>query len=187
MMKYLIVGLGNIGAEYEFTRHNIGFEVLDYFVKKDEKFFKQETLGSLAELKYRGRTLYLLKPNTYMNRSGKSVSYWMNKLKIPKENIFVVVDDLALPFGKLRIRSSGSDAGHNGLKDINFTLGGNDYPRLRFGIGNEFKKGQQIDYVLGVWTPEESEKLPELIEKSIEAVKAFCFLGIQLTMTNFNK
>ena len=147
-MKYLIVGLGNIGPEYQNTRHNIGFKVLDAFAKASNTVFEDMRYGAVATVKLKGRTLILLKPNTYMNLSGKAVSYWMQKEKIELSNLFVVVDDLALPFGTIRLRSKGSDGGHNGLKSINQLLGTQDYTRLRFGIGNEFPKGKQVDYVL---------------------------------------
>ena len=151
-MKYLIVGLGNIGPEYQNTRHNIGFKVLDAFAKASNTVFEDMRYGAVATVKLKGRTLILLKPNTYMNLSGKAVSYWMQKEKIELSNLFVVVDDLALPFGTIRLRGKGSDGGHNGLKSINQLLGTQDYTRLRFGIGNEFPKGKQVDYVLGGWT-----------------------------------
>ena len=154
-MKYLIVGLGNIGPEYQNTRHNIGFKVLDAFAKASNTVFEDMRYGAVATVKLKGRTLILLKPNTYMNLSGKAVSYWMQKEKIELSNLFVVVDDLALPFGTIRLRGKGSDGGHNGLKSINQLLGTQDYTRLRFGIGNEFPKGKQVDYVLGEWSSEE--------------------------------
>ena len=162
-MKYLIVGLGNIGPEYQDTRHNIGFNVLDAFAKAS-----------------------LLKPNTYMNLSGKAVSYWMQKEKIALEDLLVIVDDLALPFGKMRLRAQGSDGGHNGLKNINALLGTSAYARLRFGIGNDFLKGQQIDYVLGTWQGEEAEKLPALLERGGEIITSFVLQGIIRTMNTFN-
>ena len=159
-MKYLIVGLGNIGPEYQNTRHNIGFKVLDAFAKASNTVFEDMRYGAVATVKLKGRTLILLKPNTYMNLSGKAVSYWMQKEKIELSNLFVVVDDLALPFGTIRLRGKGSDGGHNGLKSINQLLGTQDYTRLRFGIGNEFPKGKQVDYVLGEWSSEEEERFP---------------------------
>ena len=163
-MKYLIVGLGNIGPEYQNTRHNIGFKVLDAFAKASNTVFEDMRYGAVATVKLKGRTLILLKPNTYMNLSGKAVSYWMQKEKIELSNLFVVVDDLALPFGTIRLRGKGSDGGHNGLKNINQLLGTQDYARLRFGIGNEFPKGKQVDYVLGEWSPEEEERLPVMLK-----------------------
>ncbi len=186
-MKYLIVGLGNIGAEYENTRHNIGFLVVEQLAKAYEMRFKTETLGSVARVKYKSRTFVLLKPSTYMNLSGKAVRYWMQKENIDKENILVILDDLALPFGKQRLRPNGSAGGHNGLKSIESLLGDGDYARLRIGIGSDFAKGQQADYVLGDWTTEEKEQLPEIIAYANEVVKAFGVIGLQLTMTQYNK
>ena len=163
-MKYLIVGLGNIGPEYQNTRHNIGFRVLDAFVKASNAVFEDMRYGAVATVKLKGRTLILLKPNTYMNLSGKAVSYWMQKEKIDLSNLFVVVDDLALPFGTIRLRSKGSDGGHNGLKSINQLLGTQAYTRLRFGIGDNFSKGRQVDYVLGEWSDGEEERLPAMLK-----------------------
>ena len=160
-MKYLIVGLGNIGNEYQDTRHNIGFTILDAFAKASNVFFTENRYGSTCEVKMKGRTLILLKPSTFMNLSGNALRYWMQKEKIEIDNVLVVVDDLALPFGTLRLKPQGSDAGHNGLKNIQEILGHNNYPRLRFGIGNDFSKGRQVEYVLGKWTKEQSEALPE--------------------------
>lgn len=185
-MKYLIAGLGNIGKEYEFTRHNIGFEILDSLAGESGIFFKPGRYGDLAELKFRGRQLILLKPSTYMNLSGKAVSYWLNQEKIPIERLLVVTDDLALPFGKIRLRSKGSDGGHNGLKNINEVLGNSNYARLRFGIGDEFHKGQQVDYVLSKWSEEEAKNLKERLTVCSEAVKSFSFQGIDRTMSEFN-
>lgn len=185
-MKYLIAGLGNIGPEYELTRHNIGFLVLDQLADVHQANFEVSRLAEKAEIKYKGRTLHLIKPTTYMNLSGKAVAYWMNELKIPKENILVIVDDLALPFGSLRLRTKGSSAGHNGLKNIELLLGGQDYSRLRFGIGNEFGKGQQVDFVLSNFEQEEFKKLPEVIKKANEMILSFCTAGPALTMTQFN-
>ena len=184
-MKYLIAGLGNMDNEYYGTRHNVGFEVIDALNEKHEAKIKHERLGELSQIKHRGRTLYLLKPSTYMNRSGKAVQYWMEKLNIQKENIFVVVDDLNLDFGKIRIRTKGSDGGHNGLKDIQQYIG-KDYVRLRVGIGNTFHKGQQVDFVLGKWSEEEKEKLPGIIKQCSDAILSFSFRGINQTMSNFN-
>lgn len=186
-MKYLIVGLGNPGTQYEQTRHNIGFLVLDRLAEKYEGIFKTEKLADKTELKYKGRSLTLIKPNTYMNLSGKAVNYWMQQLKISKENILVIVDDIALPFGQLRMRGKGSAGGHNGLADIEEQLKGNDYPRLRFGIGNDFHKGQQADYVLSNFKPEESENLSEPIEKSCEMILAFCSIGLARAMSQYNQ
>lgn len=186
-MKYLIVGIGNIGYEYENTRHNVGFSVLDSLVEKAEIVFKSERYGARAQYKFKGRTFELLKPNTYVNLSGKAINYWLQKEKIPQSNLLVVVDDLALPFGTLRLKTKGSDAGHNGLKDINAVLGSQNYARLRFGIGDCFSRGQQVDYVLGKWDNQEQEYLPLLIEKSIQVIRSFGTIGATRTMNTFNK
>jgi len=186
-MKYLIAGLGNIGADYENTRHNVGFQLLDLMAKAAEISFKTEHLGDIATLKHKGRTLILLKPSTYMNRSGKAVRYWLQKENIPKENLLVVLDDLNLPFGKQRLRPQGSDGGHNGLKDIDEVTGGNNYARLRIGIGSDFSKGKQVDFVLGEWNTEEAEQLKEVLEYAAATTKSFAAIGLQLTMTQFNK
>jgi len=185
-MKYLIVGLGNIGNEYQDTRHNIGFTILDAFAKASNVFFTENRYGSTCEVKLKGRTLILLKPSTFMNLSGNALRYWMQKEKIAIENVLVVVDDIALPFGTLRLKPQGSDAGHNGLKNIQEILGHNNYPRLRFGIGNDFAKGRQVEYVLGKWTNEQYNALPERAERCIEIIQSFCLAGMQLTMTQFN-
>ena len=185
-MKYLIAGLGNIGPEYELTRHNIGFLILDQLADQQKANFKVDRLAEKAEFKFKGRNIHLIKPSTYMNLSGKAVSYWMNELKIPKENLLVLVDDIALPFGSLRLRTKGSSAGHNGLGNIELVLGGQDYSRLRFGIGNTFGKGQQVDFVLSNFSQEEFQKLPDLIKKANEMVISFCTAGPALTMTQFN-
>lgn len=185
-MKYLVAGLGNIGAEYELTRHNIGFLVLDRLADIHKIPFKAERLANHTELKYKGRQLHLIKPNTYMNLSGKAVSYWLNDLKIPKENLIVVVDDLALPFGTLRMRTKGSSAGHNGLKNIEEALGGQDYSRLRFGIGNEFGKGQQVDYVLSNFSRKEFEEMPLMLDKAIEMIFSYTTIGPARTMSLYN-
>jgi len=185
-MKYLIVGLGNIGNEYQNTRHNIGFTILDAFAKASNVFFTENRYGSTCEVKLKGRTLILLKPSTFMNLSGNALGYWMQKEKIAIENVLVVVDDIALPFGTLRLKPQGSDAGHNGLKNIQEILGHNNYPRLRFGIGNDFAKGRQVEYVLGKWTNEQYNALPERAERCIEIIQSFCLAGMQLTMTQFN-
>lgn len=186
MKKFLIVGLGNIGAEYVNTRHNIGFKVVDFLANEEGADYQTVKLGSLAEVKIKGRTLLLLKPNTYMNLSGKAVQYWMEKEKIAVENVLVITDDLNLPFGTLRIKPKGSDGGHNGLKSIQAVLGTTEYPRFRFGISDEFKKGQQANYVLGDWTEEEKEALKERLKVATEAVKSFALAGLGNTMTSFN-
>lgn len=184
--KFLIVGLGNIGAEYIHTRHNIGFKILDFFARKESLDFQTAKLGQLAEYKFKGRTFFLLKPNTYMNLSGKAVHYWMDKENIPLENILVITDDLNLPFGTIRIKPKGSDGGHNGLKNINLVLNTQNYSRFRFGISDEFKKGQQVNYVLGAWNDEENAKLPERLELSCEIIKSFGTAGLENTMSGFN-
>lgn len=185
-MKYLIAGLGNIGAEYELTRHNIGFLILDQLADQQKVNFTTDRLAEKAEFKFKGRSIHLIKPNTYMNLSGKAIAYWLQDLKIPKENLLVLVDDLALPFGSLRLRTKGSSAGHNGLKNIEQLLGGQDYSRLRFGIGNDFGKGQQVDFVLSNFDKAEFEKLPEIIKKANEMVLSFCTIGPERTMSVFN-
>jgi PTH1 family peptidyl-tRNA hydrolase len=184
--KFLIVGLGNIGAEYVNTRHNIGFKILDHFAKKEQLSFQTVKLGALAEYKFKGRTFFLLKPNTYMNLSGKAVQYWMDKENIPLENIMAITDDLNLSFGTIRIKPKGSDGGHNGLKNINLILNTNQYTRFRFGISDEFKKGKQIDYVLGDWDDTEKTALPERLETAYEIIKSFGTAGLENTMTTFN-
>lgn len=186
MNKFLIVGLGNIGAEYVNTRHNIGFKVLDYFAKKNSISFETVKLGSMAQYRFKGKTFFLLKPNTYMNLSGKAVHYWMTQEKIPLENILVIADDLNLSFGTIRIKPKGSDGGHNGLKNINLLLNTQNYCRFRFGISDEFKKGQQVNYVLGEWDEVEKEKLPERLEVASEIIISFGTSGIENTMTTFN-
>lgn len=185
-MKYLIVGLGNKGEEYENTRHNIGFKVADEIVKKTEASFKTANFGWIAEAKHKGRRVLVLKPDTYMNLSGKAVKFWMQKENIPLENVVIITDDLALPFGTLRMKMKGSDAGHNGLKSIQNELQTQNYPRLRFGISADFAEGRQVDYVLGKWSEEENEKLPERIGKFADAALSFVFAGIQNTMTAYN-
>ncbi len=184
-MKYLIIGLGNVGTEYEQTRHNIGFNLVDYMAQQSQVSFQSDKLAFKAEIKFKGRTLILLKPGTYMNLSGKAVNYWLQKEKVELSNMLIIVDDLALPFGTLRIKTKGNDGGHNGLANINQTIG-NEYNRIRFGIGNEFSKGMQIDYVLGEWSEEEMKLLPERLEKMSEAVKSFVSIGIERTMNFFN-
>jgi PTH1 family peptidyl-tRNA hydrolase len=186
-MKYLIAGLGNIGPEYELTRHNIGFLVLDRIADNHKIEFTTQRLADKAELKFKGKQLHLIKPNTYMNLSGKAIAYWLQELKIPKENLLVIVDDLALPLGTLRMRTKGSSAGHNGLKNIEQLLGGQEYARLRFGIGNDFQKGQQVDFVLSNFTQEEFKLLPALMDKAEEMIKSFCTIGPERTMNFFNK
>lgn len=185
-MKYLIVGLGNIGPEYQDTRHNIGFNVLDALAKASNAVFEDKRYGAVCEVKIKGRTLVLLKPNTYMNLSGKAVNYWMQKEKIAVEDLLVIVDDLALPFGTLRLKGQGSDGGHNGLKNINALLGTTAYARLRYGIGNDFLKGGQIDYVLGTWNEKEEAELPALLERGGEIITNFVVQGIARTMNIFN-
>lgn len=184
--KFLIVGLGNIGAEYVNTRHNIGFKILDFLAKNEGVNFETVKLGTLAEYKFKGRTFLLLKPNTYMNLSGKAVKYWMDKEKISLENILVITDDLNLSFGKIRIKPKGSDGGHNGLKSIYAILNTTDYTRFRFGISDEFKKGKQVDYVLGEWNEDEKTKLTERLELASEIIKSFGTAGLENTMTAFN-
>ncbi|GAA4289545.1 aminoacyl-tRNA hydrolase [Aestuariibaculum suncheonense] len=186
MKKYLIVGLGNIGDKYANTRHNIGFKILDYFAKQEAITFETQKLGDIAEYKLKGRTFIFLKPNTYMNLSGKAVQYWLAKEKIPLENLLVITDDLNLPFGSIRVKAKGSDGGHNGLKDIQDKLGTTQYNRYRFGISDAFSKGQQVDYVLGEWTDEENAKLKERLDKSVELIKSFGLAGLSNTMNGFN-
>ena len=186
-MKYLIVGLGNIGTEYEGTRHNIGFTVLDAFAKGSNTSFQDKRYGFVAEASVRGRKLILLKPSTYMNLSGNAVRYWMQQEKVPLENVLIIVDDLALPVGALRLKGQGSDGGHNGLKHIAATLGTTNYARLRFGIGNEFSKGHQVNFVLGAFDSEEQKVIDQQLETTTEIIKSFCFTGLARTMNQFNK
>lgn len=186
MKKFLIVGLGNIGEKYENTRHNIGFKVLDSFAEKEALTFETQKLGDIATYKLKGRTFIFLKPNTFMNLSGKAVLYWLTKEKIPLENLLVITDDLNLPFGSIRLKAKGSDGGHNGLKDIQAKLNTTKYNRFRFGISDAFSKGRQVDYVLGDWSDEENTKLPERLEKSIELIKSFALAGLNNTMNTFN-
>lgn len=186
-MNFLIVGLGNIGSEYAQTRHNIGFRVLDALAKASNLVFEDKRYGAITTLKVKNQTLTLLKPSTYMNLSGNAVRYWMNEKKIPLENILVVVDDLSLPFGQLRMRPGGSEAGHNGLKHISSVLGTQQYARLRFGIGNDFPRGGQVDFVLGEFTEEDLKTMDERLELAGEMVKSFALSGIQFTMNHFNK
>ena len=186
MNKFLIVGLGNIGAEYANTRHNIGFKVLDFIANKEGASFDNLKLGAVAELKIKGKTFLLLKPNTYMNLSGKAVHYWMDKEKISLDRVLVITDDLNLSFGTIRIRSKGSDGGHNGLKNITQVLNTQEYARFRFGISDAFKKGKQVDYVLGNWDEEEETKLSERLEMASEIIKSFGLAGLEITMTSYN-
>lgn len=186
-MKYLIVGLGNIGPEYEGTRHNIGFRVLDALAKASKLVFEDKRYGFVTTLSVKGQQLVLLKPSTFMNLSGNAVRYWMNKENIPLERLLIVVDDLALPFGALRMKPGGSDAGHNGLKNIASVLGTQAYARLRFGIGNDFPRGGQIDFVLGQFTEEDLKTMDERVELAGEMIKSFCLAGIQITMNQYNK
>ena len=185
-MKFLIVGLGNIGAKYESTRHNIGFKALDFVTEQSSAFFIEEKYGEISSFKYKGKNIFLLKPNTFMNLSGSAVRYWITKLKIDVEHLLVVTDDLNLEVGNLRMKKNGSDGGHNGLKDIQQILSSSQYPRLRIGVGNNFPKGGQIDYVLGEWTEEEHLILDQKMEIIKEMVLSFCFAGIENTMNKFN-
>ena len=185
-MKYLIVGLGNIGSEYENTRHNIGFKIVDALAKASTIFFDPNKLGDTTTLKFKGRTFILLKPSTFMNLSGKAVNYYLQKEKIKPENLLVITDDIALPFGTIRLKGKGSDGGHNGLKDIIKTLGNTNFSRLRFGVGSEFVKGKQINHVLGEFAPEEQELLPERLEKASQVIKSFGTIGLGRTMSDFN-
>lgn len=187
MTKYLIIGLGNPGNEYQFTRHNIGFDVVTAFVLKHGGSFRTDRLAEVAEVKVKGRTFICIKPTTYMNLSGKAFKYWMDKEKVAIENTFTIVDDIALPLNKIRVRPSGSDAGHNGLKDIHAVIGTDKYPKLRFGIGNNYPKGMQADFVLGKWLPEEKELVWKKIEKCVEVIEHFAFAGIERTMNEVNK
>ncbi len=186
-MKYLITGLGNPGIDYENTRHNIGFKILDALAGASNIVFNDQRYGWVAEFKYKSRTFILLKPTTYMNLSGRAVNYWMQKENIPIENLLVLCDDLSLPFGTLRLRAKGSDGGHNGLKNINQVLGRQDYARLRFGIGDNFRTGHQVDYVLSEWAKEEAAELPLLLDRCGELVKSFATIGVNMTMTQFNQ
>ena len=185
-MKYLIAGLGNVGSEYAETRHNVGFKIVDALSRASDVLPKTERYGDVARIKVRGRNLVLLKPSTYMNLSGNAVNYWLQQEKIPIERLLVVTDDLSLPFGKQRLRMKGSDGGHNGLKSITQILGSDDYARLRIGVGNDFAKGRQVDYVLGEWSEEERETLEERISVAADTVKSYVFIGGSQTMTQFN-
>lgn len=186
MKKFLIAGLGNIGAEYSETRHNIGFKILDALSGASNISFSPDRYASKAELSIKGRKLIFIKPTTYMNLSGKAVNYWLKQEKIPLSNLLVIVDELALPFGSIRLKTKGSDGGHNGLKDINQILGTSGYSRLRFGIGSEFSKGNQVNYVLGEWGTEELKTLDSRMDLAADAIKSFALAGPQLTMTQFN-
>ena len=186
-MKYLIAGLGNIGSEYAETRHNIGFKVLDALAAASNAVFRTERYGDVAEMRFKGRTFLLLKPSTYMNNSGNAVRYWHRKEKVEPAELLVVLDDLALPLGTIRMRAKGNDGGHNGLKSIDACIGTNAYPRLRCGIGHDFRQGQQVDYVLGEWLPEEKETLRSVIGMASEAVLSFGTQGVERTMNLFNK
>ncbi|BAV08731.1 peptidyl-tRNA hydrolase [Filimonas lacunae] len=186
MSKYLIVGLGNIGAEYAHTRHNIGFDVVDAFVQKHGGSFKIDRLAEIAEIRWKGRIFVCIKPTTYMNLSGKSFKYWMDKEKIAVENTLTIVDDLALPLSKIRVRPSGSDAGHNGLKDIQAVLGSDKYPKLRFGIGNNYPKGMQVEFVLGKWFPEETSVIQKKITACVEVIEQMATIGLEKTMNLAN-
>lgn len=186
-MKYLVIGLGNIGEEYAQTRHNAGFMVVDKLARKFEVSFESGRYAFFAEIKYKGRSITLIKPTTYMNLSGKAVNYWLRELKIPVENSLTIVDDIAIDFGKIRLRANGSSAGHNGLKDIEATLETQNYPRLRFGIGNSYPKGRQVEYVLSKFSHEEQKELDLIIEKAAEATLAFCTVGLSMAMNQYNK
>ncbi len=186
MKKFLIVGLGNIGSTYDNTRHNIGFNILDELASKEAVTFESSKLGSITKFRFKGRTFVMLKPSTYMNLSGKSVKYWLTKEKIPLENLFVICDDINLPFGTIRVKAKGSDGGHNGLKDINTILQTTKYARFRFGVGSEFSKGRQSDYVLGKWGDEENKLLPERLEIASKLIKSFGTAGLNNTMNTFN-
>ncbi len=185
-MRFLIAGLGNIGDEYAGTRHNIGFMVLDAWAEASGAVFKDGRYAAHAEVKFKGKTFILIKPSTYMNLSGNAIRYWLQAEKIPVEKLLVIVDDLALPFGTLRMRKQGSDGGHNGLKHINATFGHQNYARLRMGIGNDFLKGRQIDYVLGAFDAEEKKTLPAVLDRAIDAAKAFALVGIERAMNGCN-
>ena len=186
MEKFLIVGLGNIGAEYAQTRHNIGFDILDVFVAKHNSFFTTDRLADKAEVNIKGKKLICIKPTTYMNLSGRAVKYWMDKEKIDAQHIFVLVDELAVPIDKIKIKSAGSDGGHNGLKSIQELLGSTQYPRLRFGIGNDFPRGKQVDYVLGKWFPTQLILVKLKIDRSVLAIEEFVLTGIEKTMGTVN-
>ncbi|MBQ0734934.1 aminoacyl-tRNA hydrolase [Aquimarina celericrescens] len=186
MKKFLVAGLGNIGPKYHNTRHNIGFKILDALAKEEDLTFETQKLGDLTSFKHKGRTIILLKPNTYMNLSGKAVRYWLEKEKVPLENLLVVTDDINLPFGTIRLKAKGSAGGHNGLKDIETQLNTSKYCRFRFGVGAEFSKGRQVDYVLGEWNNDEESAMPERLQKGIDLIKSFTTAGLANTMNIFN-
>lgn len=186
MNKFLIIGLGNAGTEYHHTRHNIGFDVVDAFAIKHGGLFQLSRLAYTAEVKWKGKVFICIKPTTFMNLSGKAFKYWMDKEKLALENTLTIVDDVALPLSKMRLRPSGSDGGHNGLKDIQLTLGTDQYPKLRFGIGNNYPKGMQAEFVLGRWWPEEKVIVQQKIEKSVEVIESFATIGIEKTMNTIN-
>lgn len=186
-MKYLVAGLGNIGPEYDRTRHNIGFDVAEMLAIKNDSKFRQDRLAFVSEWKWKGKTIITIKPSTYMNLSGKAVKYWMDKENIPTEHIMIIIDELALPLGTLRMKGSGSDGGHNGLKSVQECLQTTQYPRLRFGIGNNYPKGKQVDFVLGKWTAEELPVVKEKLMTAVEMIESFVFRGIQPTMNQYNK
>ena len=186
MAKYLIAGLGNIGTDYAGTRHNIGFDVADALVKKHEGSFRLDRLAEMAEIRWKGKILIVIKPTTFMNLSGKAVKYWMDKEKIPLENVLVIVDELALPLTKFRLRPAGSSGGHNGLRSIEEILGTDGYSRLRFGIGNNFPKGRQVDFVLGRWKEEELPLVRQKVDKTVELVESFVTSGLERTMNQYN-
>ncbi len=186
MKKFLVVGLGNIGDEYANTRHNIGFKILDETAKTEGLTFETQKLGDVTTLKVKGRSILLLKPSTYMNRSGKAIRYWMEKEKIPLENLLVITDDINLPFGTIRVKTKGSDGGHNGLKDTQTSLETTNYNRFRFGVGADFGQGKQVDYVLGEWNEDEQKALPERFTKATELIKSFVLSGINRTMNQYN-
>jgi len=186
MKKFLIVGLGNIGTEYRETRHNIGFKILDFLAEQEDFTFESAKLGAVATFKHKGKSVVCLKPSTYMNLSGKAVKYWMDKENIGLENILIITDDLNLPFGSIRLKSKGSDGGHNGLKDIQNVLQTTKYNRFRFGVGSDFSKGNQVDYVLGKWDDDQQKAMPERLKKSTDLIRSFVFAGVKNTMNQFN-
>ncbi|OWY20265.1 aminoacyl-tRNA hydrolase [Sphingobacteriales bacterium UPWRP_1] len=185
-LNFLIAGLGNVGVQYDHTRHNIGFDVLDFLAKQHNAAFTSDRLAAKAQIRIKGRTLHLIKPGTYMNLSGKAVRYWMQATKTTEQQLLVVLDDLALPFGKLRLRGKGSDGGHNGLKSIDELLGNNNYARLRFGIGSNYAKGKQADFVLSPWSDEEKIALPQYLEKAADTIVCFALEGLERAMNKFN-
>ena len=186
MKKFLIVGLGNIGPDYEETRHNIGFKILDFLAEKESLVFESAKLGSVTSFKFKGKSVLFLKPSTYMNLSGKAVKYWMEKEKISLENVLIITDDINLPFGTIRLKTKGSDGGHNGLKSVQNVLQTSKYNRFRFGVGADFGKGRQVEYVLGKWNEEENTALQERLQKSVDLIKSFVFAGVKNTMNEFN-